>query len=96
MRNNKSLFANIDWPLVCIYLLMLFFGWLNIYAANYGEGIHDLMTMSSEPGKQLFWIGTSFIFGSSSLSFSTVNFILLSLTQYTSDDLPFDRCSFSW
>ena len=61
MRNNKSLFANIDWLLVCIYLLMLFFGWLNIYAANYGEGIHDLMTMSSEPGKQLFWIGTSFI-----------------------------------
>ena len=40
---------------------MLFFGWLNIYAANYGEGIHDLITMSSEPGKQLFWIGTSFI-----------------------------------
>ena len=61
MRNNKSLFANIDWPLVCIYFLMLLFGWLNIYAANYGEGINDLMTMSSEPGKQLFWIGTSFI-----------------------------------
>ena len=61
MRNNKSLFANIDWTLVCIYLIMLFFGWLNIYAANYGEGIHDLMTMSSEPGKQFFWIGSSFI-----------------------------------
>ena len=40
---------------------MLFFGWLNIYAANYGEGIYDLMTKSSEPGKQLFWIVTSFI-----------------------------------
>ena len=49
MRNNKSLFAIIDWPLVCIYLVMLFFGCLNIYAANYGEGIDDLMTMSSEP-----------------------------------------------
>ena len=61
MRNNKSLFANIDWPLVSIYLLMLLFGWINIYAANYGEGINDLMTMSSEPGKQLFWICTSFI-----------------------------------
>ena len=58
---NKSLFANIDWPLVSIYLLMLLFGWLNIYAANYGEGINDLMTMSSEPGKQLFWICSSFI-----------------------------------
>lgn len=61
MRNNKSLFTNIDWTLVSIYLLMLFFGWLNIYAANFGEGTHDLMSMSTEPGKQLFWIGSSFI-----------------------------------
>lgn len=61
MRNNKSLFTNIDWTLVSIYLLMLFFGWLNIYAANFGEGTHDLMSMSTEPGKQLFWIGSSFV-----------------------------------
>jgi len=61
MRNNRSLFANIDWTLVFLYLLMLFFGWLNIYAANYGEGTHNLISMSAEPGKQLFWIGTSFI-----------------------------------
>ena len=61
MRNNKSLFANIDWSLALLYLLMLFFGWLNIYAANYGEGSHNLISMSAEPGKQLFWIGTSFI-----------------------------------
>ncbi|MDB2622366.1 rod shape-determining protein RodA [Flavobacteriales bacterium] len=61
MRNNKSLFTNIDWTLVSIYLVMLFFGWLNIYAANFGEGTHDLLSMSTEPGKQLFWIGSSFI-----------------------------------
>lgn len=59
MRNNKTFFANIDWTLVLIYGLMLLFGWLNIYAANYGEGSHDLLTMAAEPGKQLFWIGTS-------------------------------------
>lgn len=61
MRNNKSLFTNIDWTLVSIYLVMLFFGWLNIYAANFGEGTHDLMSMSTEQGKQLFWIGSSFV-----------------------------------
>ena len=61
MRNNKSVFANIDWTLVFIYLLMLFFGWLNIYAANYDEGAVNLITMNAEPGKQLFWIATSFI-----------------------------------
>jgi len=61
MRTNKGLFANIDWPLTGIYLFMLFFGWLNIYAANFGEGTTELITMATEPGKQLFWIGTSFV-----------------------------------
>ena len=61
MRNNKSFFANIDWSLVLIYLLMLLFGWINIYAANYGEGVLNLITMDAEPGKQLFWIATSCI-----------------------------------
>ena len=61
MRNNKSVFANIDWPLVFIYLFMLLFGWLNIYSANYDEGTFNLMSMQAEPGKQLFWIGTSCI-----------------------------------
>lgn len=61
MRTNKGLFANIDWPLAGIYLFMLFFGWLNIYAANFGEGTTELITMGTEPGKQLFWIGTSFV-----------------------------------
>ena len=61
MRTDKNLFSNIDWLLVSLYLLMLFFGWLNIYAANYGEGAQQLLTMSYEPGKQLFWIASSFI-----------------------------------
>ncbi len=61
MRNNKTFFANIDWTLVFIFLAMLVFGWLNIYAANYGEGTLNLISMQAEPGKQLFWIGTSCI-----------------------------------
>lgn len=61
MRSNKKLFTNIDWTLVTLYVIMLFFGWLNIYAANYGEGTHHMISMFTEPGKQLFWIGTSFI-----------------------------------
>ena len=59
MRTDKNFFANIDWTLVIIYLLMLLFGWLNIYAANYDEGNFKLLTMSAEPGKQLFWMATS-------------------------------------
>ena len=59
MRTDKSFFSNIDWTLVFIYLSMLFFGWLNIYAANFDEGGFTLFTMRQEPGKQLFWIATS-------------------------------------
>ena len=59
MRSNKSFFSNIDWTLVFIYLSMLLFGWLNIYAANFDERSFNLFTMSHEPGKQLFWIATS-------------------------------------
>lgn len=61
MRSNKSVFANIDWALVFIYALMLIFGWINIYAANYDEDSFNLISMQAEPGKQLFWIGTSCI-----------------------------------
>jgi len=61
MRTNKSFFANIDWILVLLYTLMVAFGWINIYAANHGEGASDLLTMAAEPGKQLFWIGTSIV-----------------------------------
>ncbi len=61
MRKNKSIFANIDWPIVIIYVLMLIFGWLNIYAANIDSTGLDLLSMNNEPSKQLFWIGTSVV-----------------------------------
>lgn len=61
MRNNIGLFAHTDKTLVILYILMLIFGWINIYAANYEEGIQNIITMSTESGKQLFWITTSFV-----------------------------------
>lgn len=61
MRRNKSIFANIDWTIVGIYIIMLLFGWLNIYAANIEGTSLNILTLSNEPGKQLFWISSSFI-----------------------------------
>ncbi|MDD2413473.1 MAG: FtsW/RodA/SpoVE family cell cycle protein, partial [Bacteroidales bacterium] len=56
---RQSLFANIDWILVAIYFLLVFIGWINIYAATYtitSEGIFDFDRNS---GKQFLWIMTS-------------------------------------
>jgi len=33
VRTQKNIFENIDWVLVGLYLVLVFAGWINIYAA---------------------------------------------------------------
>lgn len=54
-------YKNIDWFTVIIFALLVIFGWLNIYAANYDPEINTSLTLSSEAGKQLLWIGLSLV-----------------------------------
>lgn len=53
--------ADIDWWTVGIYLLMLLFGWLNIYAAVYNEEHANIFDLSQRYGMQLVWIGVSLL-----------------------------------
>lgn len=62
---NKSaggrLFASdIDWWTVGIYVLMVFFGWLNIYAAVFNEEQAGIFDLTQRYGMQMLWIGISF------------------------------------
>jgi rod shape determining protein RodA len=59
MRQQKSIFDNLDWVMVTIYLVMVFLGWINIYAAVYNEEHKSILDASQNYGKQLIWIGTS-------------------------------------
>ena len=59
MRVTIRPYKNIDWLTVAIYALLVVFGWLNIYAANYDPEASALLRISSEPTKQLIWIGLS-------------------------------------
>lgn len=61
MRATIRPYKNIDWLTVIIYAILVAFGWLNIYAANFDPEDAAGMTMSSEPAKQLIWIGLSTI-----------------------------------
>jgi rod shape determining protein RodA len=56
MREHKSIFSNIDWFLVLMYLLLVFMGWVNIYAAVYNENHQSIFDISQKYGKQLLWI----------------------------------------
>jgi len=61
LRQQKSIFENIDWLLVIMYLVFVLMGWLNIYAAVYNEEHQSIFDMSQNYGRQLLWIGTSLL-----------------------------------
>jgi rod shape determining protein RodA len=58
-RQQKSLFYNIDWWMLSLYVLLVFLGWVNIYAAVYNEDHTSIFDVSQNYGKQLIWIVTA-------------------------------------
>lgn len=60
MRTEKNnIFIGIDWLLVILYITLVGFGWMNIYAASVTENSNGLFDFSTRYGKQLLWIGLS-------------------------------------
>ena len=61
MRRNNFSIGDLDWVLIGIYILLVLFGWLNIYAAVYNQDHSSILDMSQRYGKQMMWISASFI-----------------------------------
>ena len=53
-RNN--IFFGIDWLLVFLYIILVGFGWINIFAASRTEDDVALLSFSTKYGKQLIFI----------------------------------------
>lgn len=60
MKTN-NLIKGIDWPTVSLYLILVIFGWLNLYAANTSPDATDFFDTSKEYFKQLIWIIVAFV-----------------------------------
>ena len=58
-QSENSLFYGVDKITVLTYALLVFMGWLNIYAAVYNEEHQNIFDTSQKYGKQLIWIGTA-------------------------------------
>ena len=54
-------FGKIDIPLVVCYLMLVFIGWINIYAAVYSQEHSSIFDMSQRYGMQFIWIITALI-----------------------------------
>ncbi|MEY2895710.1 MAG: hypothetical protein RIS42_1429 [Bacteroidota bacterium] len=57
--------SRLDWWSVGLYALFVLMGWMSIYSAVYNPeaplGLFDAAFYTSNAGKQLIWIGTSFV-----------------------------------
>lgn len=64
MRTREiNVWRTIDWWVVAIYTLMVFSGWVSIYAASYDFDNASIFDMASRSGKQLMWILMAFGLG---------------------------------
>jgi rod shape determining protein RodA len=61
MRKQTSIFQNIDWLTVALYLVLMLIGWVSIYAAVFNEEHSSIFDISQNYGKQLLWIAGSLI-----------------------------------
>lgn len=66
LRNTDagiSVFKSIDWVTIVIYLLMVAFGAVSIYAASYDFDNASLFDLKEVSGKQILWIGLGLVVG---------------------------------
>ncbi len=53
--------VNFDWVTILIYILMVLFGWVNIYSASLGDNPSSIFEFSQVYGKQAVWVLFSFL-----------------------------------
>ncbi len=63
INKPKSLWSQVDWITIAIYVALMIFGWISICGASHNYGDSDLFTLSSRSGMQIIWIGTSICLG---------------------------------
>ncbi|MEO1051358.1 MAG: rod shape-determining protein RodA [Bacteroidota bacterium] len=62
MRRQENIVNQIDWLTIFLYLILVLWGWLNIYAAVHDDtNNNSIFDLSINSGRQLIFIGASFI-----------------------------------
>lgn len=81
-RYQNSMFYGVDRLTIMLYAIMVFLGWLNIYAAVYNDAHSNIFDLSQKYGKQLIWIGGAAIIAFSILLFDADFFTAFAYVFY--------------
>ena len=57
---GRGLKETLDWPLIICYLLLVFIGWINIYASVQSAEPTSIFDFTTRSGKQFVWMVTAF------------------------------------
>ncbi len=82
MTKRNNIWVNTDWVIVILYLVLIFMGWLNIYAAVYDVGHQSIFDASQRYGKQLIWIGAALGIALLIMAIETNFYVFLSYILY--------------
>ena len=65
MRASRSgnIWQHVDWTTIGLFLILVLFGWLNIYGASYTFDQTSIFDFSNRAGKQFTWILGSVVMG---------------------------------
>lgn len=58
---GRSLKETVDWTLIICYILLVFIGWINIYASVQSSEPGSIFDFTSRSGKQFIWMMTAFV-----------------------------------
>ena len=81
---KDSIFKNVDWWTILLYVLLVICGWFSICGASYDYGDPNFIDFGLRSGKQLMWIACSFGLATVILSldyrvFDTYAFLILGI-----------------
>ncbi len=62
-KSGTNILKSIDWWTIILYLLLVCFGWLNIYGADYDFDQTSIFDPSNRAGKQFIWMIISLVIG---------------------------------
>ena len=63
IEKRQSLWSQVDWITIFLYLALMAFGWISICGASYTFGENDIFSLGTRSGMQIIWIGTSICLG---------------------------------
>jgi rod shape determining protein RodA len=61
MSRRVNILRETDWLTIFLYVLLVGFGWMNIYAVNFTEGSQSFFSLSHRYTMQLLWIVVSIV-----------------------------------